>query len=333
MARIKLGSTPEQLEQEKAQRLRDQEAEVQRQNQLQDKKLRQLILKEKRNKFIIVLITIIITLALLVFGTYNTFFKQPLEEKDVVKVVRSTITNFPVSGLDGFIRNNFEIWFKDYASFNRDGNKGISYVEPDLNTFSIDNVVQVTNNLARVYFSIDITTKHTDLKSDDGTTTEGLKKITRYNFYIPIEYRYYYNEQGKATKAGYIPVAPMSFYVLVQADSNKVTQDNPNMIFKSEQYDDKTKESAKIKVDKIFNDLYSGRDTSQDFLSFLPFNVDLNATYVGLDSFKFFKEPNAFGFNAIVQYTIKTADGFNYQNQHYLSVVKNGNTWMINGIQ
>ena len=64
-------------------------------------------------------------------------------------------------------------------------------------------------------------------------------------------------------------------------------------------------ESAKIKVTKTLEDLFEGRDTSQDFLNYLTFN-NYGAKFSSVNDFKMYQKPNKLGYNAKVTYTIIT---------------------------
>ena len=102
------------------------------------------------------------------------------------------------------------------------------------------------------------------------------------------------------------------------------------MKFTSDQEDKEVADSAKIKVTKTLEDLYEGRDTSQDFLNYLTFN-NYGAKFGSINDFKMYKEPNKLGYNTKVTYSVITKDGFTYTTTVYLLVAKSDKTWVIKG--
>ena len=77
--KITLGKSPEEQAAEEAKKQRELEAEIQQSIHERQQKIIALHKKQTTNKIIIGVITAIIVIALLIFGTYNTFFKQGLK--------------------------------------------------------------------------------------------------------------------------------------------------------------------------------------------------------------------------------------------------------------
>lgn len=168
----------------------------------------------------------------------------------------------------------------------------------------------------------------------NGTYMEkGTTSKARYNFSILIEY-YALMDNGKPQVYGYRPVSDLMLVSLEEID-----QTNFNEIILSDflAFSDENSaseediNSARIKVDKTLSDLYSGRDTSQDFLNYKKFNT-YGATYKGLNDFALYNATNSVGCNAWVSYTITTKQGFNFEIRQYLSIEKSGNSWVIYAI-
>ena len=127
----------------------------------------------------------------------------------------------------------------------------------------------------------------------------------------------------------------MSLYSLNDVNQTDFSNDvEPNDYYKfnkDAKVDEDTLKAAQIKVDKTLGDLYSKRDTSQDFLNFKTFNT-YDATYISLDAFEMYSQDNAMGYNSKVTYTIQTTQGFTYTIDTYLKVEKSGNTYVITKI-
>lgn len=179
MPKVVLGKTPEQLEAERAQKEREQEAEIQASILERQRKIQALHSKQKVNKVIITLIIILVAGILITFGTYNTFFKKGLtmdEVRGAIAQARYTDV-FPSEGLDGYIRDNCKTLFKKYYnSNNANQGKDIKSVEVDQDSCYIFKVRKLSPTLAQVYFSVDIVTTKNDVMITDPNILEQLKR-------------------------------------------------------------------------------------------------------------------------------------------------------------
>lgn len=322
-----VGKKADEVALEENERLKEIAEEVQKRNAVFENNMRIIQNKKKKAKILVFTLLGAFGLTLFFWGTYSTFFKKNLGVSDVQTIINKTVNQFPEAGLDGYIRKNFDKWFSKLATFQ---DKDIESVTANLDSLSIDSVIPVTENMSRVYFSVDLVTKHKDIKDSAGNvTTTGKEETNRYNFYIPVEYYSNYNDKGQKTVSGYRPVEQLCLYTLNRIDSSEKV-DNNALTFSSELEDKETTESAKVKVDKTLDDLYSGRDTSQDFLNYLTFN-NYGAKYGGITEFKLYQQPNAMGYNAKVTYTVITKEGFTYTTTSYLLVTKSDKTWVIRG--
>ena len=158
----------------------------------------------------------------------------------------------------------------------------------------------------------------------------GKVSTNRYNFYLPVELYYTY-DNGTPVTSGYRAAGPMNLYSLNETDQTDFEDIivSPVFAFKEDtKLDEDTTNKMRIKVDKTLGDLYSLRDTSQDFLNYRTFNT-YNASYVGIDQFDAYSEPNSLGYNVYVRYTITTSQGFNYTLETYMDVQSSGNSWVI----
>lgn len=159
----------------------------------------------------------------------------------------------------------------------------------------------------------------------------GSTYTTRYSFTSPIEYYTEYDEDGTTPiRRGYrlaSETSLQSFVRINQTDFEKITVNESYSFENIELVDEETLNSAQIKVDKTLDDLYSGRDTSQDVLLFHKFNT-FDGTYVSLNDFKLYQGDNALGFNAYAEYTVQF-NGFTYSAHIYLKLEKSGTSWVI----
>ncbi len=170
---------------------------------------------------------------------------------------------------------------------------------------------------------------------DDGVIMQrGATTTSRYTFYLPIEFYYIYSDpetKQDPIANGYKPAGEMNLYSLeeINISAQDTVEINPALAFDEAQiYDEDTKESAKIRVDKIFNEVYSGINTDQELQLNKKFNT-YNAKYVGLTDFEMYKTPNQLGYNAHVTYKIELPQGFTFTVEDYLKIEKDGDSWKI----
>ena len=330
MAKLVLGSNPETIEKEEAEKIRKLDEEVRERQKEQSLRLQRFAKKYKRNKVFILVLFYFIVLGLFGGCIYMAFFKQNITEEDVTSIAKKQTASFNASGVDGYVRKNFNTWYEMLLAGK---SEKIEYIRPNLNSLSIDEVKGSGQNFGRVYFSLDIETKLKDTKDEKGNIVTGLTTDTRYYFMIPLEMVYQTNAEGIAVAGGYTPSGTMKMTMLDTANTAEVQKKSQFLGFEKESDQPKAvTESAKIKVDKILSDIYAGRDISQDFKSYYPLRESQNATYVSLDDFEYHTKNNALGYNARCVYTVETVDGFKYQNELYLAIRQNGSTYTINGV-
>lgn len=339
MAKIVIGKTPEQLQREQDERNKERFANIQAQELEQQKQLRNMVMKQKRNRMIVLSVAGVLTFALLIFGTYNTFFKKDINVDDINAVVaqyQSSLPDYSYIGIEGFIRANFDKWYKDQLVYSEDNHTAFDYIKGDLNTLAIDEIRHDSNNalFVRVYFSIDIEAKKSDTKDENKEIVTGEIKRTRTRFYIPIEYHYNYVD-GKAVTVGYAATGRLSIYMLEETNQKDYIT-NPWFAFDDGQkyeHSDSDYSSAVIRVEKILKDMYDGTVDNTQYSSLRPFVNENKAKFVSLDSFSFYKATNAMNLNAYVTYIIETEDGFRYLNSNYLLLEAIGEgsskTWVI----
>ena len=177
MARLVLGKTPEQLRAEEAEKQREIEAQIQEATRQRQAKIEALHKKQKTTKIAIIATASAVSAILLVFGTYNTFFKKTLTLEDVQPSINSSINslNFPSEGLDNYIRENCESLFMKYMTYDMK-NSNIKSVEVDKNSCYISRVKKLNSTLAQVYFSVDVIVHENDKEVTDPNIIDSLKK-------------------------------------------------------------------------------------------------------------------------------------------------------------
>lgn len=166
-----------------------------------------------------------------------------------------------------------------------------------------------------------------------GTTSK-----VRYNFYVPIEFYFIYSDitedgtpTGSVVGGGFRPAGDMTLYTLLQPDVTEFEEIAYNQaLVCHEDYmvDEETLRQMQVSVDKILDDLYSGRDTSQEFFNYRKFN-GFDSVYNGIVAMESYTEPNALGMNTHVTYSIKTSQGFIYTLETWLLVEKDGSSYII----
>lgn len=186
-----------------------------------------------------------------------------------------------------------------------------------------EGVAYIPNNVSKV--DSDGSVKNYYLKGNS-IYQVGDSETKTYVFTVPIEY--YSDEKTKGT--GFRLVGEMSLFGFERIDQTNFEKINVSDYYKfnsEAKVDAQTLDSAKIKVDKTLEDLYSGRDVSQDFENKYVFET-YDAKYVSLDKLEMYSQENAGGYNALVTYRIELY-GFTYTVNAYLHIRQDGNSWVI----
>lgn len=168
MPKLVIGKTPEQIAAEEAEKQREREIQIQQKNMEQQAKIEAMRKKQRQTKAAIIAVASILTVALLTFGTYNTFIRHNLTEDDMRPVVSEMIaaSNFPSEGLDNYIRDNCDGFFERYYRPNN-ASSDIADIYVDKNSCNISRVKKLSSTLAQVYFSFDVVTQRKDFKVTD----------------------------------------------------------------------------------------------------------------------------------------------------------------------
>ena len=179
MAKISLIKSPEDLERERAEKEKARAAEIQASIEERHRKIQALHAKQVRNKIIIFSIAGALTVILIIFGTYNTFFKQGLSMNDVnMAISQARYTDvYPDAGLDNYVRDNCESLFNKYMQLDiKKGGKNIQNITVDKDSCYITKVTKISPTLATVVFGVDISTTEKDSLVTDPVIIEQLKR-------------------------------------------------------------------------------------------------------------------------------------------------------------
>lgn len=173
MPKVVLGKTPEQLQAEEAKRQRELEAAIEQKQMEQQRKLNNLKQKQKTSKYIVIALSAIGAIALLTFGTYNTFFKHILTQDEVLAIANSVGNKFPCEGVPNYVRDNADPLFQQYVNYDRATYDQV-YVDP--NTVEVSKIKKYSNSMVEVFFSADVVMVEKDIRVTDESLINELKR-------------------------------------------------------------------------------------------------------------------------------------------------------------
>lgn len=173
MAKFVLGKTPEQVQAEEAEKQRELEAAIQATEQERLRKIQELHKKQKTSKFIVISLFVVFSIALLTFGTYNTFFKQPLTQEEVRAIANGVGNKFPCEGIPNYIRDNADPLFQQYIDYNRNTYVSAN-IDPD--TVEISKIKKYSNVMVEVFFNADVVMVEKDIRITDEELINQLKR-------------------------------------------------------------------------------------------------------------------------------------------------------------
>lgn len=162
----------------------------------------------------------------------------------------------------------------------------------------------------------------------------GKTTVTRYSFYLPLEYKIAYDTDGSPMYGGYYLMSDMNLYSLEeknQTDFEEIVTHDKFKFDEATLVDDNTLHNIQIRVDKTLDSLYGYKNTEAEYKLYLPFNT-YDASYDGIIDMMAYSSPNAMGYNTHVTYKITTSQGFSYTLQTYMLVEPDGNSWVIKKI-
>lgn len=308
---FRFGLSNEDIEKEEAQRLREYEAKIQQRAQERNRKLEELNKRTKRNRRIVISVFTVFFIAMLVFGTYNTFFKKILTEEDVQKIASVSNAQFDLSGVEGFLHESTEELFLNYVV--ETNNHELEYYKIDPNSIRVSRILPFSQELAAVYFNANLDSKKNNTTKDDGDKKEEVIGESSYNthqFRIILQY----------TGKGYLMVSDLELQPQLLSSNYTEIQENDTLSFEElEEVEPERNTQIQLKVERILADLYNGRDVGSDYDG-NPFKEGY--TFVETNEFQAYKDDNPLGFNAVIKYTVNTEDGLTFTNTAYLKIKK-----------
>lgn len=276
-----------------------------------DTRLAKMYKDLKIKKIIFLLIMAVIIIALLVFGTYNTFFKHEKTAAEITAEVNkyNQESGFPDQGVLGFIKQNVNIWVSELTYF--DENNGAVTKEVDINSVFLTAITKKSSTIANVFFQATIVT-------DKGPTT--------HNFYIPVQFDW--------DKFAYYPAGQLELAMRGIENGSKV-QEGSNKIssFEGIEKDKTNTENAQKFVTDFLDAVYNSPNQSLDTRYKGNYKLgDVNISYKRLLSFTLYQDYNLMGYNAVAEYEVSTSNGLVYKNITYFNLVKSGDSWLINQV-
>ena len=318
---FKLGQTREDREKQEAEQIREMELNINEKNQRRQRKIATLNRRSKRNKIIVICVFSLLCISLLVFGTYNTFFKKTITMDDVVGVVTSRAT-FDSSGVEGFLYERIDSEIYSYFR----SSETVKEFKFDKNSLRIDKIMPINNETALIYFSGDMYITEVDIKERDKEGKEiiipGQEYKESYTFYTIIMSNG--SNYAFGSKLGLIEST-----VILSSNTDNTT--SAFLSFEGVPADDDAVMITKrTKVERILSDIYQDKTVGSDFESTnaLKFKKD-HAEFKGITQFISYTGTNPLGFNAYCEYKVQTQTGLQITKVAYITLEPNGQSYKI----
>lgn len=336
---FKFGVSREQVEKEQAKKQRQLEEEIQERTMEKTRKLRQLHSKQKRNRIIVVTLFVVFFLLMATFGTYNTFFKQPLSESQIRQIaIDSTPVQYNSDGVYGYLYDNLETILNRYFDKST-SEETVDIIEIQKDTLRVNKISAISNTEANVEFEVDVFIKYADKKTTDergeSILIEGESFIDTYYLACIVAYDIPVDKEGEAigTSKVYSFASEVRYFTHKNNNENSVLKQSNSLMFIADgeeipAYDEEATMLIKTNIENIFINLYAGRDVSTQFKPNRDFS-DSTDEFLGFTSFVVYQADNPSGFNCIANYSVKTARGITYKNTCYLKIVKDGTSYKI----
>lgn len=171
--KLNLNKTPEDIEKEKAAKQREIEADIQQRNHERQEKIQALHKVQTRNKIIIITVFVILFISMMTFGIYNIFVKQPMSPEEVQYIAQNQINYFPTNGVEGYLTKNIENMFNKYGRFDKEN---FSSMKIDTDSLYVSKISTISNTVAIVDFSVDISITEKDREVTNKEEIENLQK-------------------------------------------------------------------------------------------------------------------------------------------------------------
>lgn len=182
--KLQLGKSPETLEKERAEKQRKLEAEIQQRNAERQAKIQALHKIQTRNKILIISFISILFIAMMTFGIYNVFIKKVIPEERIVELsdieIARKVNTYPSSEIEGYLSNNIQNLLAKYIKMD----DNIESVIADKNSVHIVKIQTISNTLAQIDFSVDVTVKEKDERVSD---PEVIAILQKNGLQMPVE--------------------------------------------------------------------------------------------------------------------------------------------------
>lgn len=269
--------------------------------ELSNKKYKQIFIK----KTILYIAIILSFLSVFIFGAYKTFFEHKFTGKEIAIISNyyNNKTNFPESGVQGYLNANMDILLKEKLNIDSKVNK-ISIGQPAITKINAKN-----DTLANVYFYINLT-------SNLGNT--------KINAVLPIHWDVKYQEYIAAGDIIFTPNKP----------ANIETKQIKNQLLSFEnsaKEDSIPTEASKIFINNFFTILYNKQDISPYYDAITKLESS-DIKYNGMSEYTLYKKANLNGYNALCNIVLVMPNGISYTTQKYLTIEKSGKSWIIKAV-
>lgn len=306
ISKKKSGKNKETLEQNVEEKIKKQEGAPDQSAELIEVKYKQF----KRKRILTTTIILMTLLALLVFGTYNTFFKvekSPQRLAAEVNAVNRT-TPFPTDGLEGFIKQYLTEMMEQNVKLDKDANQ--FSIEPT--DIYITDVIKRSAYIANVYFTAYI-------KTDKGRNP--------HNFFLAVKYDYENYAYMPASEVQLSPIQPKNDVKIV--DNEVLSFDGINKV------PDELNAKVQTFVENFLMMLYNEEVDVSPYYKGNDALGDPNAKFVQLLEFQMYEGMNQNRYNAKVVYILEFNEGVEYKVTNYLNIQptsESGESFIIKSI-
>lgn len=242
---------------------------------------------------------------IMICGIWNTFFKHEYTGEEIALLANyyNGRTNFPEDGVQGYLESNLSTLMGERLQIDS-GTDNVNVSGP-----MVTRINSKSDTLANVYFYFDV-------NSSNGTQ--------RVDAIIPIswnadELKYYPN--------GEIMVTP-------NTSTNDKTDEQENSLLSFEDVPKETNEniaSSQTFVDNFFTMLYSGQSVEPYYAGKVTMEAN-DLEYKGMTNYTLYQETNGNGYNAECEITLKMQNGVSYTTKKYLTLERQGKSWIINAV-
>ena len=250
---------------------------------------------------------IVTMLALIFFGTYNTFLKK---EKDIYQLAAelnsiNRTTAFPTEGIPGFLDENIETLIGKKVGYLKGTNKFLV----DSNNVFITRINKRSSSIANVYFDAVVETNQNSIK---------------HNFILPIYYDWVTNS--------YHPAGDVSLRIGDNKNSLEIMKNDQTSFGNYPKLPEEDLNSARVFMTNFFVIVYNTKGDYSQFYTGQSILGDENVTFENINSILIYQGSNRSGYNGVVEYIVSTTEGLSYIVTSYINITKTDKSWIINAI-